>query len=191
MKAKLLSQLKFRLTGPPLLLTELCFSAKKRKEKGETSLLLIEENAESAPLLPGEDSSTDLWGCTGPPGAGTGLQITFLIHLWESLFYKSSLRAAETLALSSFVIQTDRTGSLLPNTVKHRGIKDDFTYRVFLYSSTLWNSSLSFRVRQGLGAYPSMHWVKASEIPWTECLSITMCTKKQTNNSVPWGLLQS
>lgn len=43
----------------------------------------------------------------------------------------------------------------------------------------------------GLGAYPCMHSVKASEIPWTECLSITMCTKKQTNNSAPWGLLQS
>lgn len=94
----------------------------KKKER-ETSLLLIKENAESAPCLPWEDSSTDLWDCTGPPGVRTGLQITFLIHLWKSLFYKSSLRAAGTLALSSFVIQTDRTRALLQNTVKHRRIK--------------------------------------------------------------------
>lgn len=95
----------------------------KKKSERETSLLLIKENAESAPCLPREDSSSDLWDCTGPPGVGTGLQITFLIHLWKSLFYKSSLQAAGTRALSSFVIQTDRTRVLLQNTVKHRGIK--------------------------------------------------------------------
>lgn len=158
------------------------FLCKKKKKKRETSLLLIEENAESAPCLPGEDSSTDLWDCTSPPGVGTGLQITFLIHLWKSLFYKSSLRAAGTVVSSSFVIRTDRKGaSKYSKTQENK--KAMILPPVILYSSTLWNSSLSFRVRQGLGTYPSMHRVKYPA--QRACLS--PCTQRNRQTAVHRG----
>lgn len=49
-KGKVLCWLKHRLTGVPLLLTELCFAAEKKKKK-KTGRLLMQTNAESAPRL--------------------------------------------------------------------------------------------------------------------------------------------
>lgn len=118
------------------------------------------------------------------------------MKLWkyETLFYKSGLQAvmwAYKDACTGLIYNTDWQGERdLPRN-KTQDNKKDFTHLIFIYSPILWTGWLIFRVKEGLGAYPSMHWVKGREIPWTELPSITERSKTQTNSITPKGILES
>lgn len=102
----MLSWLQHRLTGLPLVPTELCFAVKKKggiKKKDRTAFDADDSRVSASTPLHRPACTDPNRDATGPDVARLTPQITFPLHLWKMpCFTQDSLQAASSSQEGSF-----------------------------------------------------------------------------------------